>query len=196
MDSRGKEILEQLLRERSPEERERLSQAWERTAAGDPESLPVLFALSDRFSLEAHAALLGEMRLIQAEVEGMAREMGQGARATVERTEAAAKGALDHAARFGELIPRLERMVSGQEEACRRLVREVEKSARDIERSLEAARRQHQESVTWSTLVFLALLTAIMAGIGFWLGGELRGWREREPADKPLPLRMPAGETP
>lgn len=51
-------ILRILLAGTEPEDRERLRVAWERHAQGDPDSLPALYALADRFSLIAHAALL------------------------------------------------------------------------------------------------------------------------------------------
>ena len=51
-------VLEILLSQTSSEDRERLLVAWERHAQGDPDSLPALYALADRFSLTAHAALL------------------------------------------------------------------------------------------------------------------------------------------
>jgi hypothetical protein len=51
-------ILRILLVQTGPEDRERLKVAWERHAGGDPHSLPALYALADRFSLMAHAALL------------------------------------------------------------------------------------------------------------------------------------------
>ena len=51
-------VLEILLSQMTSEDRERLLVAWERHAQGDPDSLPALYALADRFSLTAHAALL------------------------------------------------------------------------------------------------------------------------------------------
>jgi hypothetical protein len=51
-------VLEILLSQTTSEDRERLLVAWERHAQGDPDSLPALYALADRFSLTAHATLL------------------------------------------------------------------------------------------------------------------------------------------
>ncbi|RYD30276.1 MAG: hypothetical protein EOP86_20270 [Verrucomicrobiaceae bacterium] len=60
-------ILRILLARTEPEDRERLRVAWERHAQGDPDSLPSLYALADRFSLMAHAALLQRQeRLLEA----------------------------------------------------------------------------------------------------------------------------------
>lgn len=174
----GRDVLELLLRERSPEERQRLAEAWERVAGGDPESLPVLYALADRFSLEAHAALLGEIRMIHASLEGMAREIGQGATATVERTESAAKATSAHAALFAELIPKLERIAIDQEQAATKAVKDVGSAAGDIERSLRAARQHYDRSETWKNVVGLALLTTLLTATGFLLGGKLYEWRE------------------
>lgn len=54
----GARTLEILLSQMTREDRERLRVAWERHAQGDPDSLPAIYALADRFSLTAHAALL------------------------------------------------------------------------------------------------------------------------------------------
>lgn len=195
MDGRGKEILEQLLRERTPEERRRLSAAWERAAGGDPDSLPALFALSDRFSLEAHAAMLAEMVRMRADLEHMAREIGRGAGATVARAEAAAAAAGERAARFESLIPAVEGMVREQREEGLALLARAEESARSISRELGEARRTQERLLSGGMVVFSAVLTTIAMGLGFWAGGELRALREPAPEHRPLPPRGPEGQT-
>jgi hypothetical protein len=60
--SDAESILSLLLAKQKPEDQARLRVAWERYAKGDPDSLPALYALADRFSLHAHAALLDEQK--------------------------------------------------------------------------------------------------------------------------------------
>lgn len=176
----GRDVLEMLLRERTPEERQRLAEAWERVAGGDPDSLPALYALADRFSLEAHAALLNEIRSIHGHLEGMAREIGQGASVTVQRTEAAAQATSDHAALFRELIPKLERIAVDQEQAATKALGSVKMTAGEIERSLRAAKQHYDRGDTWRMAAFIAVVFALMGSIGFLLGGKLYEWREVE----------------
>ena len=52
------DTLATLLKGVEEKDRIRLKVAWERHAKGDPDSLPALYALADRFSILAHAALL------------------------------------------------------------------------------------------------------------------------------------------
>ena len=59
-------VLKILLSQTSSEDRERLLIAWERHAQGDADSLPALYALADRFSLTAHAALLERQEILLA----------------------------------------------------------------------------------------------------------------------------------
>lgn len=172
-----------LLRERTPEERQRLAEAWERVAGGDPDSLPALYALADRFSLEAHAALLNEIRSIHSHLEGMAREIGQGASVTVQRTEAAAQATSDHAALFRGLIPKLEGLAVDQEQASTKAIQGVKATAENIESSLRAARQQYDRSENWKTTAFMALIAgvvfAVLGAAGFLTGAELRNHQER-----------------
>jgi len=57
-DADSDRVLRILLTQTEPEDRDRLRVAWERHAQGNPDSLPALYALADRFSLAAHAELL------------------------------------------------------------------------------------------------------------------------------------------
>ena len=63
----GGRVLEILLSQTTSEERERLRVAWERHAHGDPDSLPALYAMADRFSLIAHAAILERQESLLAD---------------------------------------------------------------------------------------------------------------------------------
>ena len=62
-------VLEILLSQMTSEDRERLLVAWERHAQGDPDSLPALYAMADRFSLIAHAAILDRQENLLADFE-------------------------------------------------------------------------------------------------------------------------------
>lgn len=62
-------VLEILLLQMTSEDRERLLVAWERHAQGDPDSLPALYAMADRFSLIAHAAILERQENLLADFE-------------------------------------------------------------------------------------------------------------------------------
>jgi hypothetical protein len=173
-------VLEFLLRERTPEERQRLVQAWERVAGGDPDSLPAIYALADRFSLEAHAALLAEIQSIHGSLEGMAREIGKGAAATVDRTEAAAKAALDHAGRFEKLIPKLETIIATSGREANDQLRQARTVAEDIATELRDAKQDYAQRETWRYIISLALLTVLLTAAGFLLGGKLYEWHEVE----------------
>jgi hypothetical protein len=162
----GREVIELLLRERTPEERQRLAEAWERVAGGDPDSLPAIYALADRFSLEAHAALLGETRAIHASLEGMAREIGQGATATVERTERAASECKTAEGRIAGLVEKLEVLAVSQSETAE----QVRLSLLD---ETKAAIRQIREEATGkgrSRWMWTGLAALIGVIAGYWIG--------------------------
>ena len=163
----GREVIELLLRERTPEERQRLAEAWERVAGGDPDSLPAIYALADRFSLEAHAALLAETRSIHANLAEMARDIGRGATATVERTERAASECTSAEARIAGLVDKLELLAVSQAETAERmrssLLNETKAAMRQIRD--EAADRSR-----WNPVAWICLCTILAGFAGYWIG--------------------------
>lgn len=179
--SEGRQVLDLLLRERNPEERERLARAWERFAGGDPDSLPALYALADRFSLEAHAALLAEMKAMHEGTGLMAREIGDGAGTTVKRTEEAA-------ARSGECVDQMKLIVdqfeseakSRREDAAselRSITRASENASRELAATGKKLARANRGRSLW--VVCVAALAVGSAG-GWFIGGEARVRIERE----------------
>ncbi len=190
MNGRGEEILKQLLRDRTPEERERLSRAWQRFAEGDPDSLPALYALSDRFSLEAHALLLDEVRRIHGSIEGMAREIGEGASATVARTEAAAKAAGDRLDDFAKWMVDFHKLAAELTNAEKVAMHSMSNSVAQVTAELRRADEEHRNGLKWrlvAGVAFLAGMVTLGAGVlGFWIGAEGKVRQERQQMDELL----------
>lgn len=193
----GRDVLELLLRERSPEERERLAEAWERAAGGDPDSLPAIYALADRFSLEAHAALLAEIRTIHGHLEGMAREIGQGARATVERTEAAARGVAGKTSEFSGLLGRFENLARERVAAEAAALATMTEAGTRMASELDQAKAGFKESQKWRLVAGMAIAAGVvfaaLGAAGFLTGAELRTRHERRELDALL-SRWETGE--
>jgi hypothetical protein len=184
--SEARQVLELLLREQTPEDRERLTRAWERFSGGDPESLPALYALADRFSLDAHAALLGEMRTMHESIGVMAREIGNGASATVKRTEQAATSGRESAEKIEALIARFEQDAKEREQRASRHLQKITASAESASNELAASGERMARGIRWRNALLVACI-AVLAGIaGHRVGGEVRIREDRSELNKLL----------
>ena len=156
--------LESLLRGEKPEERERIIRAWHDLLQGDPESMPVQFALVTRGVGKVLAATVEEARKVSEEA----------ATARTELDKARNDLALEIDRKIGE--------VKLAFETARKLPGEIEAaagSAREAAAKLSESGRGIASRFGW--LFFLACFLIGAAGAGYWIGGE---WRVRQEQDR------------
>ncbi len=167
---KGDDILTTLLSGLTAEDRERLRIAHARFRDGDPESIPALLALADRFSLAAHAELV-----IRAE-EALAR-YETALLPSIERAAAAAEKRLEDGGnrKLAELAEAFEsaKNLPGHVQT---VVGQAERATKD----LKAATKAFASVDGWRNLLFLTLLAIGVAAAGFWLGSVGRDRQQAE----------------
>ncbi|MEO6476731.1 hypothetical protein [Luteolibacter sp.] len=188
-----REILDILLRERTAEDREWLIQAWERFGDGDPQSLPALYALTDRFSLDAHAALLQETNRLHGDIKRMSAELATKTEEAARLVQAAANTEAETAARFKELVTRLEKSAGEQGTQAMELFAAAKQASLQIVHDLEKAKREAAKGDHWWTAGALAVFFAIFAVAGFWTGGAVKLFYpfEKSSAEETRDLGLP-----
>lgn len=167
---KGDDILATLLCGLTVEDRERLRLAHARFRDGDPESIPALLALADRFSLAAHAELVirAEEALARYEtsllpsIEKAAKEAEKRIEAIAQQNIAELSAAFDSA----KALPGAVQTVIGH----------AERATKD----LKSATRAFADVDGWRNLVFLIVMTLALGALGFWFGTMGQGWHQAE----------------
>ena len=167
---KGDDILATLLSGLTGEDRERLRLAHARFRDGDPDSIPALLALADRFSLAAHAELV-----IRAE-EALARyetSLLPSIERAVQNAEKRIEASADQ--KIAQLAAAFDsaKTLPG---AVQTVIGHAERATKD----LKAATRAFANVDGWRNLVFLSLMAIGVAALGFWFGSVCRGWHQAE----------------
>lgn len=156
--------LEALLQGEPPEERERVIRAWHVLLRGDPESVPVQFALVTR----------GIAKILAATVAASRNTLADAAAARAEVEQARRGFALETDRRLAELTQTLE--------AGKKLPGAIEAAvtrAQEMTANLSA-----REPRRFGAMGAFALVAVVLAA--FWIGGEWRYRREQDTVGKLL----------
>jgi len=158
--------LEALLQGEPSEERERVIRAWHDLLRGDPESVPVQFALVTR----------GTAKILAATVEGARVVLADAGAARAEVEQARRGFALEADRRLAELGQLMETGKSLPDAIDAAVAR-----AREVTANLPA-----QGSRRFTPAAVVGIVVVVVVALAFWIGGEWRFRQEQETVSRLL----------